>query len=86
MTGNTHVLETLMQASLNTPHVQFVQVQNRANEVLAHASNLPGPDQGTQVEVFQAPVRLQKSISGDYFLLNNSHDGCHAKITWGGSW
>ena len=59
MTGNTPVLETLINASLNIPHVQFVQVQNRGNEVLAHAEHpAPGPDQGTQVEVFQAPVRL----------------------------
>lgn len=72
MTGNTPVLETLINASLNIPHVQFVQVQNRGNEVLAHAEHpAPGPDQGTQVEVFQAPVRLQKSPSGDYFLLSN---------------
>ena len=73
MTGNTHVLETLINASLNIPHVQFVQVQNRTNEVLAHAEHPShGPDQGTQVEVFQAPVRLQKSPSGEYFLLSNS--------------
>ena len=31
ITGNTHVLEPLINASLNIPHVQFVQVQNRTN-------------------------------------------------------
>ena len=73
MTGNTHVLETLINASLNIPHVQFVQVQNRTNEVLAQAEHsAPGADQGSQVEVFQASVRLQKSPSGDYFLLSNN--------------
>ena len=80
MTGNTPVLETLINASLNIPHVQFVQVQNRSNEVLAHAEHpAPGPDQGTQVEVFQAPVRLQKSPSGDYFLLSNSQAAAPAE-------
>lgn len=80
MTGNTPVLETLINASLNIPHVQFVQVQNRGNEVLAHAEHpVPGPDQGTQVEVFQAPVRLQKSPSGDYFLLSNSQAAAPAE-------
>ena len=80
MTGNTPVLETLINASLNIPHVQFVQVQNRGNEVLAHAEHpAPGPDQGTQVEVFQAPVRLQKSPSGDYFLLSNSQAAAPAE-------
>ena len=73
MTGNTHVLETLINASLNIPHVQFVQVQNRTNEVLAQAEHSPpGADQGSQVEVFQASVRLQKSPSGEYFLLSHN--------------
>ena len=64
ISGNTHVLETLMQASLNTPHVQFVQVQDRANQVLVHAQQ-PLADKGRpqDVEVFEAPVRVQ-SISG----------------------
>ena len=53
-----------MQASLNTPHVQFVQVQDRANQVLVHAQQ-PLADKGRtrDVEVFEAPVRVQ-SISG----------------------
>ena len=80
MPGNTPVLEPLINASLTIPHVQFVQVQNRGNEVLAHAEHpAPGPDQGTQVEVFQAPVRLQKSPSGDYFLLSNSQAAAPAE-------
>ena len=73
ITGNTHVLEPLINASLNIPHVQFVQVQNRTNEVLAQAEHSPpGNEQGSQVEVFQASVRLQKNPSGDYFLLSNN--------------
>ena len=73
ITGNTHVLEPLINASLNIPHVQFVQVQNRTNEVLAQAEHSPpGNEQGSQVEVFQASVRLQKNPSGDYFLLSSN--------------
>ena len=72
LTGNNHVLETLINASLNIPHVQFVQVQNRTSEVLAHAEhNAPDTANGSQVEVFQASVRLQKSPAGDYLLLSN---------------
>ena len=64
ISGNTHVLETLMQASLNTPHVQFVQVQDRANNVLVHAEQpLNETGRSNDVEVFLAPVRVQ-SISG----------------------
>ena len=73
VTGNGDVLETLINASLNIPHVQFVQVQNRANDILAHAEHpTTDTDKGSQVEVFQAPVRLQKSPSGDYLLLSNN--------------
>ena len=64
ISGNTHVLETLMKASLNTPHVQFVQVQDRANNVLVHAEQpLNETGRSNDVEVFQASVRVQ-SISG----------------------
>lgn len=60
ITGNTQVLESLVQASLNTPHVQFVQVQDRAHNVLVHAEQpVSETDRATHVEVFQAPVRLQ---------------------------
>ena len=72
ITGNTPVLENLIKASLNIPHVQFVQVQGPANDVLAHAEHpTASVDQGSQVEVFQATVRLQKSPSGDFLLLSN---------------
>ena len=60
ISGNTQVLESLVQASLNTPHVQFVQVQDRAHKVLVHAEQqVAKADPTTHVEVFQAPVRLQ---------------------------
>ena len=72
ITGNTHVLETLINASLNIPHVQFVQVQNRTNDVLAHAEHpTSSAEQGSQVEVFQASVRLQKNPSGSFSLVSN---------------
>ena len=73
VTGNGDVLQTLINASLNIPHVQFVQVQNRANDILAHAEHpATHADKGSQVEVFQAPVRLQKNPSGDYLLLSSN--------------
>lgn len=69
ITGNTHVLDTLVKASLNTPHVQFVQVQGRANNVLVHAEQPASTfEPAVPIEVFQAPVRLQKSSSDPAFL------------------
>lgn len=53
-----------MKASLNTPHVQFVRFRIRANNVLVHAEQpLNETGRSNDVEVFQAPVRVQ-SISG----------------------
>ena len=37
LSGNTEVLDTLIKTALNTPHVQFVQVQDSANKMLFHA-------------------------------------------------
>ena len=60
VSSNTQVLDTLMNASLNTPHVQFVQVQDSANNVLVHAEQPRLRDEkAAQVEVFEAPVRMQ---------------------------
>ena len=64
ISGNTQVLETLMAASLNTPHVQFVQVQDSANNVLVHAEQPQiDPLHRAEIEVFQAPVRVRRSSS-----------------------
>ena len=72
ISGNTHVLETLIKASLNTPHVQFVQVQGRTDNVLAHAEQpASDSDPHSQIDVFQAPVRLQTSPPDPVFLSSN---------------
>ena len=72
ITGNAQVLDTLVKASLNTPHVQFVQVQDRNNNVLVHAEQTTSPqDQAAPTEVFQAPVRLQRNTAGNAFVLSN---------------
>lgn len=72
ITGNAQVLDTLVKASLNTPHVQFVQVQDRNNNVLVHAEQPVLPqDQAAPTEVFQAPVRLQRNAAGNAFVLSN---------------
>lgn len=69
ISGNKDVLESLMKATLATPHVRFLQVQDNANNVLMYVEQ-PTPIHGKaqQVEVFQAPVRLQRIQLGDDFL------------------
>ena len=69
ISGNKEVLESLMKATLATPHVRFLQVQDSANNVLVYVEQ-PSLSRGQpqQIEVFQAPVRLQRILLNDDFL------------------
>lgn len=68
ISGNDEVLESLMRATLTIPHVRFLEVQDNTNHILVYVEQ---PDEhvnrAQQVEVFQAPIRLQKiSLDGDF--------------------
>jgi signal transduction histidine kinase/ActR/RegA family two-component response regulator len=67
--GNDDVLRGLMRATLSTPHVRFVEVQDSANNVLVFVEQ-PGRNGGNpkQVEIFQAPIRSQQIKLGNDFL------------------
>ncbi|RON11319.1 hybrid sensor histidine kinase/response regulator [Pseudomonas brassicacearum] len=69
ISGNNEVLESLMKASLTTPHVRFLEVQDNANKVLVHVEQPSESRQRSQqIEAFQAPVRLQRIKLSDDFL------------------
>ncbi|MHA6196318.1 ATP-binding protein [Pseudomonas wadenswilerensis] len=72
ISGNDEVLEGLMRATLTIPHVRFLEVQDNANHILVYVEQ---PDEhvnrAQQVEVFQAPIRLQR-ISLDSDFINNT--------------
>lgn len=61
--GNSAVLENLMNAMMNTPHVRFLEVRNRAGKVLVHVEPAEEHGRSRQMEVFQAPIRLQPDRS-----------------------
>lgn len=66
--GNDEVLESLMRATLTIPHVRFLEVQDNANHILVYVEQ---PDEhvnrAQQVEVFQAPIRLQRiNLDADF--------------------
>lgn len=67
--GNDEVLNSLMRATLSTPHVRFLEIQDRANNVLVYVEQ-PNDDGSNpkQVEVFQAPIRSQRIKLGNDFL------------------
>ncbi|UTW07763.1 ATP-binding protein [Pseudomonas benzenivorans] len=65
--GNLDVLDTLLQATLSTPHVRFLEVRDRDDNILVYVEQTSAHDQaGALVEVFQAPIhRQQTAPSGD---------------------
>ncbi len=69
ISGNNEVLESLLKATLATPNVRFLEVQDSANRILVYVEQ-PAAAHGRphQVEVFQAPVRLQRiALHNDFF-------------------
>ena len=70
--GNDEVLESLMRATLSIPHVRFLEVQDSSNHILVYVER---PDEhenrAQQVEVFQAPIRLQQIRLDNDFMHNS---------------
>ncbi|WP_338496245.1 MULTISPECIES: ATP-binding protein [Pseudomonas] len=73
ISGNNDVLESLLTATLATPHVRFLEVQDSTGKVLVYVEQ---PEQARshsqQIEVFQSPVRLQRITLNNDFLQGNS--------------
>lgn len=69
ISGNNEVLDSLLKATLATPNVRFLEVQDSANRILVYVEQPSASYQKPhQVEVFQAPVRLQRiALHNDFF-------------------
>ena len=73
ISGNNEVLESLLTATLATPHVRFLEVQDRTERVLVYIEQpAQARNHSQQVEVFQAPVRLQRIALNNDFLQGNN--------------
>ncbi|WP_079202406.1 response regulator [Pseudomonas sp. CC6-YY-74] len=69
ISGNLEVLNSLLQATLKTPHVRFLEVRDHADNILVYVEQPNSNSQGkAQVEIFQAPIRLQRIALGSDFL------------------
>ncbi|UVJ42463.1 ATP-binding protein [Pseudomonas sp. LS1212] len=68
ISGNNDVLESLMRATMAIPHVRFLEVQDNANHILVYVEQPGEAEKRSQlVEVFQAPIRLQRiSLQNDF--------------------
>lgn len=72
--GNLQMLETLLQATLKTPHLRFLEVRDQAGNILAYAEQAPDSGQASsQVEIFQAPIPAQPGFSAS--AVANEHLG-----------
>lgn len=69
ISGNNEVLDSLLKATLATPNVRFLEVQDSANRILVYVEQPSASYQKPhQVEIFQAPVRLQRiALHNDFF-------------------
>ncbi|MET1067125.1 MAG: ATP-binding protein [Pseudomonas prosekii] len=69
ISGNNDVLESLLKATLATPNVRFLEVQDSADRILVYVEQpSESHNRSQQVEVFQAPVRLQRiALNNDFF-------------------
>ncbi len=81
ISGNNEVLESLLQATLSIPHVRFLEVQDRANNILVYVERPSDTHNlSQQVEVFQAPVRLQRiALNNDFFQNRGAAPGAPAE-------
>ncbi|MFJ2385539.1 ATP-binding protein [Pseudomonas protegens] len=72
ISGNNEGLESLLQATLATPHVHFLEVQDSANNILVYVEQPSAShNHAQQIKVFQAPVRLQRIQVHNDFLQND---------------
>jgi signal transduction histidine kinase len=69
ISGNNEVLDSLLKATLATPNVRFLEVQDSADRILVYVEQPSETHtRSHQVEVFQAPVRLQRiPLHNDFF-------------------
>ena len=74
ISGNNEVLESLLKATLATPNVRFLEIQDSANRILVYVEQPSAShNRPHQVEVFQAPVRLQRvPLHNDFFQSGKS--------------
>ena len=81
ISGNNEVLESLLKATLATPNVRFLEVQDSANRILVYVEQPADThNRPHQVEVFQAPVRLQRiSLHNDFFQDGKVSNGAAAE-------
>ncbi len=72
ISGNNDVLDALLRATLATPHVRFLEIQDSSENILVYVEQPSEKhDRSLSVKVFQAPIRLQHIQLGNDFFQDN---------------
>jgi two-component system, sensor histidine kinase len=72
ISGNLEVLDSLLNATLKTPHVRFIEVRDREENILVYVEQPAHQGQKSpQVEVFHSAIRLQQIALSQDFLQNS---------------
>ncbi|MFN3357950.1 MAG: ATP-binding protein [Pseudomonas sp.] len=75
ISGNNDVLESLLRATLATPHVRFLEIQDATENILVYVEQPSEKhDRSLSVKVFQAPIRLQHIQLGNDFFQDNLNE------------
>ncbi|HBO4504408.1 TPA: response regulator [Pseudomonas aeruginosa] len=74
--GNTPVLQKLLQATLDTPHVRFIEVRDRNDNILVYVEQLPGALQNAApIDIFHSTIQHQRIALASDPLLDGASEG-----------
>ncbi|HHW1974263.1 TPA: ATP-binding protein [Pseudomonas aeruginosa] len=74
--GNTPVLQELLQATLDTPHVRFIEVRDRNDNILVYVEQLPGALQNAApIDIFHSTIQRQRIALASDPLLDGASEG-----------
>ncbi|HBO2213646.1 ATP-binding protein [Pseudomonas aeruginosa] len=74
--GNTPVLQKLLQATLDTPHVRFIEVRDRNDSILVYVEQLPGALQNAApIDIFHSTIQRQRIALASDPLLDGASEG-----------
>ncbi|RUA84525.1 ATP-binding protein [Pseudomonas aeruginosa] len=74
--GNTAVLQKLLQATLDTPHVRFIEVRDRNDNILVYVEQLPGALQNAApIDIFHSTIQRQRIALASDPLLDGASEG-----------
>ena len=76
ISGNLTMLKSLLGATLQTPHLRFLEVRDHENRILVYVEqpNTDGVNRA-EVSVFEAPILLQKvTLEADFMLSDNANE------------